>query len=61
MTIYLFIDTLGVLARCVGAEMFQPLTKESIQFGLNLLNTAEDPDQRRCMYVTFDTFNDTFN
>ncbi|XP_045193420.2 importin-4-like [Mercenaria mercenaria] len=47
------IDTLGVLARCVGAEMFQPLTKESIQFGLNLLNTAEDPDQRRCIYGLF--------
>ncbi|KAH3769238.1 hypothetical protein DPMN_170487, partial [Dreissena polymorpha] len=47
------IDTLGVLARCVGTEMFQPLTKESIEFGLNLLNTAEDPDQRRCIYGLF--------
>ncbi|XP_052817169.1 importin-4-like [Mya arenaria] len=47
------IDTLGVLARCVGAEMFQPLTRESVQFGLNLLNTAEDPDQRRCIYGLF--------
>ncbi|KAK3601657.1 hypothetical protein CHS0354_038220 [Potamilus streckersoni] len=47
------IDTLGVLARTVGAQTFQPLAKECIQFGLNLLNVANDPDQRRCIYGLF--------
>ncbi|KAL3859840.1 hypothetical protein ACJMK2_010031 [Sinanodonta woodiana] len=47
------IDTLGVLARTVGAQTFQPLAKECIQFGLNLLNMANDPDQRRCIYGLF--------
>ncbi|XP_071092179.1 importin-4-like [Haliotis cracherodii] len=47
------IDTLGVLARSVGDETFLPLCKECIQFGINLLENADDPDVRRCVYSLF--------
>ncbi|KAL5021050.1 hypothetical protein ScPMuIL_000205 [Solemya velum] len=47
------IDTLGVIARTVGSETFLPLAKECLQLGLNLLETAEDPDLRRCVYGLF--------
>ncbi|CAL1538181.1 unnamed protein product [Lymnaea stagnalis] len=47
------IDTLAVFARNIGAETFRPLAAECIDLGLNLLNTATDPDLRRCVYSLF--------
>ena len=42
-------DTLGTLARTMGAEHFRPLTKDCIEMGLKLLATTQDPDLKRCM------------
>ncbi|XP_050398948.1 importin-4 [Patella vulgata] len=47
------IDTLGILARNCGSDIFQPLAKECLQLGLNLLEAADDPDLRRCVYSLF--------
>ncbi|XP_069113686.1 importin-4-like isoform X2 [Argopecten irradians] len=47
------LDTLGMLARGVGLETFLPLAKECAQLGLNLLQTVDDPDLRRCVYGLF--------
>lgn len=45
-------DTLSVLARTIGKDVFSPLAAECVQLGLNLTNTIDDPDLRRCTYVT---------
>ena len=34
LSVCLFIDTLGVLARTIGAENFMPLADECIQLGM---------------------------
>ncbi|KAK7498967.1 hypothetical protein BaRGS_00009776 [Batillaria attramentaria] len=47
------IDTLGVLARNIGKETFMPLATECVQLGLGLLENADDPDLRRCVYGLF--------
>ncbi|KAJ8865995.1 hypothetical protein PR048_033519 [Dryococelus australis] len=47
------VDTLGVLARTIGADTFMPLAKESIQLGLNLMNSTDDPDLRKSVYGLF--------
>lgn len=47
----LFLDTLSVLARTVGKDAFGPLSSECVQLGLNLTDTIDDPDLRRCTYV----------
>lgn len=47
------IDTLGVLARNIGHETFMPLATECVQLGLGLLENADDPDLRRCVYGLF--------
>ncbi|XP_076449742.1 importin-4-like [Babylonia areolata] len=47
------IDTLGVLARNIGKETFMPLATECVQLGLGLLDGANDPDLRRCVYGLF--------
>ncbi|XP_070574661.1 importin-4-like [Ptychodera flava] len=47
------IDTLGVLARQIGAEHFLPLAEECIQLGLKLVQDNDDPDLRRCTYGLF--------
>uniref|UniRef100_A0A8C7HC97 Importin 4 n=1 Tax=Oncorhynchus kisutch TaxID=8019 RepID=A0A8C7HC97_ONCKI len=47
------IDTLSVLARTIGKEVFSPLAAECVQLGLNLTNTIDDPDLRRCTYSLF--------
>ncbi|KAJ8302474.1 hypothetical protein KUTeg_018870 [Tegillarca granosa] len=48
-----FKDTLGVLARTVGEDTFLPLAKECAQLGINLLQSVDDPDLRRCVYGLF--------
>ncbi|XP_068697755.1 importin-4-like isoform X2 [Montipora foliosa] len=47
------VDTLGVLARTVGADNFMPLADECIQLGMGLLEQDQDPDLRRCTYGLF--------
>uniref|UniRef100_A0AAZ3RXH0 Importin N-terminal domain-containing protein n=1 Tax=Oncorhynchus tshawytscha TaxID=74940 RepID=A0AAZ3RXH0_ONCTS len=47
------LDTLSVLARTIGKEVFSPLAAECVQLGLNLTNAIDDPDLRRCTYSLF--------
>ncbi|KAM6900784.1 importin-4 [Xenentodon cancila] len=47
------LDTLSVLARTIGKDVFSPLAAECIQLGLNLTDTIDDPDLRRCMYSLY--------
>ena len=47
----LFADTLSVLARTIGKDVFGPLAAECVTLGINLSNTIDDPDLRRCTYV----------
>lgn len=54
----LLLDTLSVLARTIGKDVFSPLAAECIQLGLNLTDTIDDPDLRRCTYVTSCVFFD---
>ncbi|XP_015251775.1 PREDICTED: importin-4 isoform X2 [Cyprinodon variegatus] len=44
------LDTLSVLARTIGKDVFSPLAPECIQLGLNLTDAIDDPDLRRCTY-----------
>uniref|UniRef100_A0A669ELT2 Importin 4 n=1 Tax=Oreochromis niloticus TaxID=8128 RepID=A0A669ELT2_ORENI len=41
------LDTLSVLARTIGKDVFSPLAAECVQLGLNLTDTIDDPDLRR--------------
>ncbi|XP_072567126.1 importin-4-like isoform X1 [Paramormyrops kingsleyae] len=47
------LDTLSVLARTVGKDVFGPLAAECVQLGLNLMDAVDDPDLRRCTYSLF--------
>uniref|UniRef100_A0AAY5EPZ8 TOG domain-containing protein n=1 Tax=Electrophorus electricus TaxID=8005 RepID=A0AAY5EPZ8_ELEEL len=47
------LDTLSVLARTIGKDVFSPLAAECVQLGLNLTNSVDDPDLRRCTYSLF--------
>uniref|UniRef100_A0AAX7VJ89 TOG domain-containing protein n=1 Tax=Astatotilapia calliptera TaxID=8154 RepID=A0AAX7VJ89_ASTCA len=47
------LDTLSVLARTIGKDVFSPLAAECVQLGLNLTNTIDDPDLRRCTYSLY--------
>uniref|UniRef100_A0A673VZ38 Importin 4 n=1 Tax=Salmo trutta TaxID=8032 RepID=A0A673VZ38_SALTR len=47
------LDTLSVLARTIGKDVFSPLAAECVQLGLNLTNAIDDPDLRRCTYSLF--------
>ncbi|XP_072234356.1 importin-4 [Leuresthes tenuis] len=47
------LDTLSVLARTIGKDVFVPLAAECIQLGLNLTDTIDDPDLRRCTYSLY--------
>lgn len=42
-------ETVGVIARNIGEETFAPIAKDCAEFALNLLNTVDDPDLRRCV------------
>lgn len=46
----LYPDTLSVLARTVGKDVFGPLAAECVQLGLKLTDAVDDPDLRRCTY-----------
>ncbi|CAJ1082427.1 importin-4 [Xyrichtys novacula] len=47
------LDTLSVLARTVGKDVFSPLAAECVQLGINLTDTIDDPDLRRCTYSLY--------
>ncbi|XP_063063252.1 importin-4 isoform X2 [Engraulis encrasicolus] len=47
------LDTLAVLARTVGKEVFSPLAAECVQLGLNLSDAVDDPDVRRCTFSLY--------
>uniref|UniRef100_A0A7N5ZXZ1 TOG domain-containing protein n=1 Tax=Anabas testudineus TaxID=64144 RepID=A0A7N5ZXZ1_ANATE len=47
------LDTLSVLARTVGKDVFSPLAAECVRLGLNLTDTIDDPDLRRCTYSLY--------
>lgn len=47
------LDTLSVLARTVGKDVFSPLAAECVRLGLNLTNNIDDPDLRRCTYSLY--------
>lgn len=47
------LDTLSVLARTVGKDVFSPLAAECISLGLNLTGNIDDPDLRRCTYSLY--------
>nr|XP_020497292.1 importin-4 [Labrus bergylta] len=47
------LDTLSVLARTIGKDVFSPLAAECVQLGLNLTDTIDDPDLRRCTYTLY--------
>lgn len=47
------LDTLGVLARTLGKNIFAPLAEECCQLGLNLTDSVDDPDLRSCTYSLF--------
>ncbi|MEQ2194418.1 hypothetical protein XENOCAPTIV_029131 [Xenoophorus captivus] len=49
-TLFLCPDTLAVLARTMGKDVFGPLAAECIQLGLKLTDAIDDPDLRRCTY-----------
>lgn len=49
----LLVDTLSVLARTIGKDVFRPLAAECVQLGLNLTDAIDDPDLRRCTYVAY--------
>lgn len=48
----LFSDTLSIVARTIGNDVFSPLAAECVQLGLNLTDAIDDPDLRRCTCVT---------
>ncbi|XP_046390558.1 importin-4-like [Ischnura elegans] len=47
------LDTLGVLARTVGAAHFKPLAHECINLGLSIAEKCDDPDIRKSAYGLF--------
>uniref|UniRef100_A0A8C7WZC6 Importin 4 n=1 Tax=Oryzias sinensis TaxID=183150 RepID=A0A8C7WZC6_9TELE len=47
------LDTLSVLARTIGKDVFSPLAAECIQLGMNLTDNIDDPDLRRCTYSLY--------
>ncbi|XP_068604017.1 importin-4 [Brachionichthys hirsutus] len=47
------LETLSVLARTVGKDVFSPLAAECVQLGLNLTDAIDDPDLRRCTYSLY--------
>ncbi|XP_028288585.1 importin-4-like [Parambassis ranga] len=46
-------DTLALLAHTIGTDVFSPLAAECVQLGLNLMDTIDDPDLRRCTYCLY--------
>ena len=49
----LLLDTLGVIARTIGEQTFRPFAEECLRFTLNLVESKDDPDLRKCAYGVF--------
>ncbi|KAJ8965378.1 hypothetical protein NQ317_015677 [Molorchus minor] len=47
------IESLAVVAQFIGAENFKPLAAESLQLGLRILDSTEDPDIKKSVYALF--------
>ncbi|KAK8769928.1 hypothetical protein V5799_013607 [Amblyomma americanum] len=47
------VDTLGCLARTIGAANFLPMAEDCVQLGLRLIDAVDDPDLRRSTYGMF--------
>ncbi|XP_072536395.1 importin-4 isoform X2 [Salminus brasiliensis] len=47
------LETLSVLARTIGKDVFSPLAAECVELGLKLTDAVDDPDLRRCTYSLF--------
>ncbi|XP_054711020.1 importin-4-like [Uloborus diversus] len=47
------IDTLAIIARSVGTEVFLPIAHECVKCGLHLMQENDDPDIRRSCYGLF--------
>ncbi|XP_037085463.1 importin-4-like [Pollicipes pollicipes] len=47
------LDTLGVLAKTLGADTFGPLCGECMALGISLVDKHDDPDMRRASYGLF--------
>ncbi|EFX65679.1 hypothetical protein DAPPUDRAFT_303554 [Daphnia pulex] len=47
------LDTLGVIARTIGEQTFRPFADECLNFTLNLVQSKDDPDLRKCAYGVF--------
>jgi len=47
------LDTLGVLAKSVGASNFEPLAIDTINLGMQLVSNTEDPDIKKSSYGLF--------
>ncbi|XP_014262329.1 importin-4-like [Cimex lectularius] len=47
------LDTLAMLARNVGEQIFQPLALDSINLGLSLVSSTDNPDIRKSSYGLF--------
>ncbi|KAG8249107.1 Importin 4 [Homalodisca vitripennis] len=47
------VDTLGILARTIGNENFMPMTRETMELGIQLINKTDDPDLRKSLYGLF--------
>ena len=48
-----YLDTLGVIARTIGEQTFRPFAEECLHFTLNLVQSKDDPDLRKCAYGVF--------
>ncbi|XP_053558339.1 importin-4 isoform X2 [Bombina bombina] len=47
------LETLGVMVRTLGKEIFLPLAEDCCHLGLGLCDRIDDPDLRRCVYSLF--------
>ncbi|KAF6208061.1 hypothetical protein GE061_016511 [Apolygus lucorum] len=47
------LDTLGAMARNVGEDNFRPLALESVQLGLTLIQSTDDPDIKKSCFSLF--------
>lgn len=42
-----------MIARTIGEQTFRPFAEECLHFTLNLVNSKDDPDLRKCAYGVF--------
>lgn len=42
-----------MIAQFIGADNFKPLATESLQLGLRILDSSDDPDVRKSVFALF--------